>query len=273
VKRGLSILSYQTRRPVPWGVFDVIVAMSLYFAMPMCVGPVARAWLGINVTVPAEGQSELDTSHPLARVLLESHHLWAILVCAALAVVIAPIAEEVLFRLLLQGWLEKVERRSRRQWPAIRIVPAGAIPIGVTALLFAAMHFRTAMPRMELDTLIFLICVRAVACLLAVGLTLAWVRLASEATWADLGLVPQKLPSDLALGLLAFLVVTVPVYMVLFATKFFFPENAVVDPIPLFLLAVVLGGLYYRTHRIMPSVVLHTSFNAVGVLLALWTLR
>ena len=39
------------------------------------------------------------------------------------------------------------------------------------------------------------------------------------------------------------------------------------DPIPLFFLALVLGTLYHRTHRIAPSLVLHIAFNATAIAL------
>ena len=41
------------------------------------------------------------------------------------------------------------------------------------------------------------------------------------------------------------------------------------DPIPLFLLALVLGYTYQRTHRIVPSIVTHALFNGMS-LFALW---
>ena len=37
------------------------------------------------------------------------------------------------------------------------------------------------------------------------------------------------------------------------------------DPIPLWLLAVGLGLIYQRTHRILPCIVLHMAFNAFGL--------
>ena len=41
------------------------------------------------------------------------------------------------------------------------------------------------------------------------------------------------------------------------------------DPIPLFLLALILGYVYQRTHRIVPSIVTHALFNGMS-LFALW---
>ena len=41
------------------------------------------------------------------------------------------------------------------------------------------------------------------------------------------------------------------------------------DPVPLWVLAVGLGLIYQRTHRILPCVVLHMVFNAFGLAM-LW---
>jgi membrane protease YdiL (CAAX protease family) len=41
------------------------------------------------------------------------------------------------------------------------------------------------------------------------------------------------------------------------------------EPIPLFLLALVLGFLYQRTHRIIPSIVAHGLFNMFSMII-LW---
>jgi len=37
------------------------------------------------------------------------------------------------------------------------------------------------------------------------------------------------------------------------------------DPIPLFFLALGLGYLYYRTHRIIPCIAMHALFNAFSL--------
>lgn len=262
---------FQPRRPVPWKVFDVVFALCLYFIMPMCMVQAACDWFGIDVAMPSlidEGV-ELDTAHPLARILLEDRSPWAVLVCLVAAVVVAPIAEEVLFRLILQGWLEAVERRLRRRMP--RRFSAGFMPVFLSSGLFAALHFRMPSPRFDVGTLLLLIQARSVASLLTVAFVLCWLRFAAKAKLADFGIARERLGSDLKLGLLAFAMVTVPVYGLLIVVMNLLPENTIADPAPIFVLAVALGALYFRTHRIVPSVVLHMAFNAVGVVLAIWT--
>jgi hypothetical protein len=95
------------------------------------------------------------------------------------------------------------------------------------------------------------------------------VRTRSGATAADLGFVRKKLAADVRLGLLAFATVTAPILLLQYVlTRFVLPENHVAaDPIPLFLLALMLAVVYYRTHRIVPAIVTHMAFNATGLLL------
>jgi membrane protease YdiL (CAAX protease family) len=44
------------------------------------------------------------------------------------------------------------------------------------------------------------------------------------------------------------------------------------EPVPLFFLAIALGYVYQRTHRILPSIVTHALFNAFAMFI-LWRLQ
>jgi membrane protease YdiL (CAAX protease family) len=37
------------------------------------------------------------------------------------------------------------------------------------------------------------------------------------------------------------------------------------DPFPLFVLSLFLGFVYQRTHRILPSIILHATFNLISM--------
>ena len=43
------------------------------------------------------------------------------------------------------------------------------------------------------------------------------------------------------------------------------------EPVPIFLLAIILGYVYQRTHRIIPCIVAHSLFNAL-TMITLWGL-
>lgn len=64
-----------------------------------------------------------NAAHTIARLLSEGNP-WALVLCGLSAVVVAPIVEEFLFRVLLQGWLEAAQRRLRPRMPTLRrLVP------------------------------------------------------------------------------------------------------------------------------------------------------
>jgi hypothetical protein len=130
------------------------------------------------------------------------------------------------------------------------------------------LHFRRA-EAADFRTIMLALILQAAVNLATIGVIVAWLRLGVGATAADFGIDLRKWKSDVKLGLIGFLAVTPPVYAVMAALQLVVPKDIVADPVPIFLLALALGTLYYRTHRIVPSIVLHTAFNAVGVLLAL----
>lgn len=135
------------------------------------------------VMVQMLGESE----HPLLEMLKDKPNLTNLMLAAALAMLVAPIVEEFVFRGLLQGWLEVKQYEWAERYPlSIGRLPDGSLAIVCSATVFAALH-ATAGP----------------------------------------------------------------------------------DPIALFPLALVLGYIYYRTHRLLPCIVMHFCFNGFSVV-ALW---
>jgi membrane protease YdiL (CAAX protease family) len=159
---------------------------------------VAAPIYGLHLAV----QGRFPSEHPLVDAVRRHPHLFP--AYAAAAVVVAPVVEEVLFRLLLQGWLERVFAREiaagrgsgrggefggdgappRREAAAEPSGPAGGASILVASLVFAAIH-----------------------------------------PWPD--------------------------------------------SVPLFFFAIALGWLYWRTHRLLPCIVLHAALNGFSMFM-LW---
>jgi membrane protease YdiL (CAAX protease family) len=267
LRQRRPVLPYQPRRSVPWRLGDVALLVLVYLLLPNLLWQASQRWAPAPAaSLPAEVAEEpqRDMKHPAELVLVESHNARAILTCVVLVVLIAPVTEELVFRLLLQGWLELLERRLRRRIRLVRRLGPGVAPVALTSLVFAALHMRGATPPRDVAQIAFAMTIQAVAGLATIAVALCWLRLAVGATAADLGVTPRGLAADVRLGLAAFLAATVPVLALNAAVKYMLPY-AVVDPIPLLLLAIVLGTLYYRTHRILPCIVLHMAFNAVAV--------
>jgi hypothetical protein len=142
-------------------------------------------------------------------------------------------------------------------------------PIFLSSFLFARAHFRTAAPAMNLYYVTLLLVGNMLASLLTMGLAIGLLRLRVRASAADFGWVPEKLLADLRLGLLAFVAVAAPLYILQLALSLSLPKYFAPDPFTLFVFALVLGTLYYRTHRIVPAIVVHMSLNATTLAMAL----
>ncbi len=208
-------------------------------------------------------------AHPLVQLLLKSPARWVLALAVLAATVVAPFSEELFFRVVLQGWLERNERRWLARWgPAARRWRGRAAVI-VSSLIFAGVHFfgrsDGVLSTQQLESILKMnACIPAMAALL----TVCYLSWQCQATERDLGIDWRYWRSDLVVGLAAFLSVAPVVYTLQFGLNWLFPNSPVtLDPIPLFLLALVLGYLYRRTHRLFPSVVLHFGINAYSLLM------
>jgi membrane protease YdiL (CAAX protease family) len=143
---------------------------------------------------------------------------------------VAPLCEEITFRLLLQGWLEKLEDGWLGWRTSTAVVPLKNDESRMTNEANTPAEYPTCdMRPSSLDPL-------------APGRSIA-------------GLPHGCLPilaSALAFGL---------------AHLGYGPE-----PVPLFILGLVLGYVYQRTHRILPGIITHALFNLFTVII-LWRIK
>lgn len=267
----MNPFAYQPRRPVPWKGIDVALLFGLLF-LPILPSIIATKPATDKEQKTVEQiEAPKDHAHPLGRLLAESQSVWPLLLGVALAVVIAPLMEELYFRLLLQGWLESLEIRFRRP---LRIPCRwlGVVPITMVVLLFASIHYREARPQFDLKTILELLGNMAAWSLLNIFVLLLWLKFGVKATASDLGFDIQKLGIDIAVGLAVTFVVIIATAAIKLSVFVFAPESLLapwIDPVCLVPLASALGFLYYRTHRIVPSIVVHATFNLIfGVLMA-----
>lgn len=264
-QRGEPIIPLARRQPVPWQAQDVLFIFLIGLLIPLTASTAVKALVG--------PQPAADKGHGLdhaAQQLLEAGTPGAIAVAVLMAVVVAPLIEEFFFRVLLQGWLEALWSRRRRKQPELRAAPLSWIPIVLPAALFALIHLRSSEAPRSPQYLTGLFLGQMAADLLVLGVAIVVLRFATGATAADLGWNAGKLRSDVKLGLLALLAAIGPVLALKVALMVSVDWNQVgyaPDPIPLFFLALVLGMLYHRTHRFVPSLVLHMAFNATAIVL------
>lgn len=181
------------------------------------------------------GKQELDSDHPLVRALREHPPgVMAMLAASLMAVVIAPICEEITFRLLLQGWLEKWQYFKTK---CAHVNSLADEPMHEPVQSVSEMHIQT-VDSNPIDV------------------------------QDDLTLPIIDIPPRHGLAGLPFGLIPIMTSSLLFGLAHF---GYGPDPIPLFLLAVMLGYVYYRTHSIVPSIIAHALFNSF-TMLVLWRL-
>ncbi len=159
--------------------------------------------------------------------------LWITLI----AVVVAPVTEEFLFRVVIQGWLEGWE--SRRSGLALTMHPSAQAPTSDPAAAIDGVS-----PPVESG-----------------NPYQAPTSLPQQAIVACNGLndKPGRGFGGLPAG-----IIPIAATSALFALLHYGHGP---DPIPIFFLSLSLGYLYQRTHRVLPGIVLHMCLNGVSMLL------
>ncbi len=82
-----------------------------------------------------------ESKHPLQELASKQPTVGVLLLATVVAVLVAPLAEELLFRVILQGWLEKKQIESRKRRGIEPAEPAGFAPIVAVSLVFGMMHY------------------------------------------------------------------------------------------------------------------------------------
>jgi membrane protease YdiL (CAAX protease family) len=205
----------------------------------VCVGAAAclAALAPVHITqmllMCAFFPEQMQSGHPLIKMVMSAPPEPGILLLTGVAaVVVAPICEEITFRLLLQGWLERWED-ERLGWRAKTIEMPNVVSLDSDdqSLLTGNDSNQTNLVTIDIDqpSLDAVPPRRGIA-----GLSYGWFPIAISSTLFGI------------------------------AHYGYGPE-----PVPLFLLGLALGYLYQRTHRIIPGIVAHALFNLFTMVM-LW---
>lgn len=216
-----------TRDDLGWRIRPVDIATGVCGFMALCL---------IVYPLQAVLQQFGKLRHPVERVLSEGIDPSTLLGMFVVAVIVAPLVEEFLFRVVLQGWLEKF-------WVEHQIAPAEPVVEGPMVLtveadeaLPVAATDNPYQPPRELAT--------------------------AEIATAEIAAPPPDAPAPEQPSTVLWLPIVAT--SVLFAALH---AAAWPAPVPLFFLSLGLGYVYQRTHRLGPSVVLHATVNGVSVLM------
>ncbi|QEG34123.1 CPBP family intramembrane glutamic endopeptidase [Bythopirellula goksoeyrii] len=188
--------------------------------------PIYVIQLGLTILLQPE------VEHPIVEQLSESHSPGMLLAGFLLVVVAAPLGEEFVFRLLLQGWLERWEDEM----------------VG-----FTGSDRRSSEESSELDGEVPA----------AIEESIVGVDDGQPLTFPAEHL---PLPRQGVLATLPHGWVPILISGILFGLAHL---GHGVSPVPLVLFGIVLGYLYQRTHRLVPSIAAHALFNAYSMIM-LW---
>ena len=271
----------EKRKPVSWIFPDVCVIFFLHiFLCALCI-KFAQDFLVpemdlepeqlVSLPLPDElsdsGHVDLQKEHPLTILMIQGKkEPLILLVCFLMAVVAAPLCEEFLYRVVLQGYLQSLEESLRRAGLVFfKGIPRGFVSVFIVALIFSLLHWRDpASETMPDPNMLFY----QMAALLAANfatllLGIVYLVVLRKGSLSELGLVPTNMKSDLRGAAILYAMIIIPMFMIQIALKSLAPEM-VADPITLMVLAMTLGILFFRTNRFLPVLLLHMIFNAVS---------
>jgi membrane protease YdiL (CAAX protease family) len=312
---GEPPLAAEPRRPAPWGILDLIVAILLVLLIPLVArevlhhtsdllpspkleeltspGRAALVILGslssvlalaltivlVKVRVGATGRDlgvsadraprDLVTGlaaffmlapivyaimlvlvqwfkseHPLIKLVKENPDPLFFTLSFFAAVIVAPVVEEFLFRVFLQGWLEKWAQWlvSPRHVPPVVSDPATPPPGMMNLERGMSVPLDPSNPYAPPAT--------------AKPETIVTAELADAPSATA---TPVKPP---------------PFWPILVSSTIFalLHLGHGPDPIPLFALALGLGYLYRQTHRVLPGIVVHMLLNATSMVMLLFSI-
>jgi len=262
--RGKPLIDLQPRRQVPWGGFDLLLVFVFFVISSVAMLSTVGFLLGPGADRPVPGVGA-ETSHAILQ-LMRDGSLSTVLLCAFSAVLVAPFVEEFLFRVLLQGWLERLDRNLRPMAPVYRrLLRWGTGPVLLSSFLFALVHFRGEGKPMNPQYLFYMITGNSLVGIATAVFAALVLRFRVGATAADMGFVVEKIPGDIALGLGWAAGVILPIFLLQAAMITLLPPWLAADPFSLLWFALALGTLYCRTHRATAGIVLHMSLNTVTV--------
>jgi len=266
-----EFIPYEPRRPVKWTgpeLFAFFVAWILIIAVSV---DVCRSWEFSSLikerALEPEQVHQLQKEHEIAQLVVAGRDDPLVFFVVFLAgVILIPIGEEFLFRLLLQGYAEKQEGRLRRLLGFF--AARGFFSVFGCATIFAAIHWRSTTEERSIQNLFDGLLGMMIGYLIVLTLITVYLLCVRGATARDLGVNWQKIPGDCLLGLGTAVFLFPPIYCLNYGLITWVGETDLdftLDPIPLFFFAVGAGVLYFRTHRLLPVIVLHALFNGIGV--------
>ena len=255
--------SRKSRNPTPyWTGSDVLVFFTLWFAAHIVCG-IATGY----VDTPSEVQTQTASTpekhhgHPIAQLIEQNKNsatVFFIIFCAV--VVAAPLVEEILFRLFLQGWLES-------KLAQYAIPYSSCIAIVAVSYFFAMLHGGNRSNLNE-QMLIPMFVGTAFfgAAIFILGVYYLVTKRGMTITQCLLGPEPFFRPKFFVKAGYALLAVGLILGFTAVLRALFPDINT--DPVPLFLFSLLLGFMYSRTQNLSYCILLHACLNLTSLTIA-----
>jgi len=261
------LIPFEPRNPVPWSGLELFFFIIFWFlVIGISLGVCRNMQFGSHIqerALEADRILELQKEHALTQLIVcgrDNPHIFLVVFLAG--VVIIPIGEEFLFRLLLQGSLEKLEGSLRKFLRVFR----GLFTVLCSSVIFALIHWRSTTEERPFQELYDGFLALMIVYIVLIAVIGAYLLLIRGATPGDLGIDWRKIPGDCGLGLGAAALLLPPIYLLNGGLTLLVGDTGyALDPIPLFFFAVGIGILYFRTRRILPCIMLHGIFNGIAV--------
>jgi membrane protease YdiL (CAAX protease family) len=182
-----------------------------------------------------------DQQHPVLQMLAEKSDVAALVLAVFVAVVLAPLVEEFLFRAFLQGWLEtspwKSLSRKRIHRPK-SLDPSTNPP----SIIENPIEWNSVQPEIAETS----------------PENPYPPPMVIERQFEDCDVPTNDELMTPGRPAIAAILISSVIFAMLHANNW-------PSPVPLFFLALILGYLYNRTHRLLPCIVVHALFNGLSV--------
>ena len=253
-----STYTLQGNTRIPWTGFDVL----LFFVLWLTAQNALLFYIALPQEMPQTVVEQNEHKHPIHQLLEQGKKTPAVLFIVFLTVVIAaPLIEELLFRLFLQGWLEA--KFAQHQVPFANI-----IAIVTVSYFFAIIHGGHRSP-LDTQTLFLQYASVGMMGLLIFALGICYLVGIRKMSLANCFIGPASffrpgffrnagyclLALILVLGLSGILNSIIP--------------DTNTDPIPIFFFSLVLGIIYSRTRNLLYCILLHACLNLTSLVFVL----
>ncbi|MDR0391021.1 MAG: CPBP family intramembrane metalloprotease [Planctomycetaceae bacterium] len=202
--------------------------------------------------------------HPLIQLLKKDKRILTILIVFMCAVIAAPLWEEFLFRGVLITWLidSTTEHLPKLGYnnTSTKLVST-TLAIILPASLFAIQH---AGGKNENSTsiLFMLIFVSMLTNFIMLAFGTFYLTIIRKFTLAQIGFQSIK-KIDIWIAFIVSIILIPIILLLTFKLREMFPE-LVIDPVPLFIFAIVLGIIFLITRRLLPCILMHTFLNGIS---------